>query len=260
MELSSAIAVLRQNGKIITNVYSDEVLNAADEILFSDGAILVSYEDHGIRRLYYYAHSIDKIGRRMNDLKFKEYTLEFMTRDNRENRDELLSLGFTPYASLMRMSTKDCSNVLQAKEICSFYDADIGKKPSSDDALMINQILWKIFDTRISHLLSDEEVTQAIERGEFTIYRDDHSRIRSILQVVSTAKRFYINQIYNGADKQIIHAMLLNRLKNYIDQGGKYAYAWVERDNVASVKFHGKYGFFHDGMWNMVYELKNDKS
>ena len=47
--------------------------------------------------------------------------------------------------------------------------------------------------------------------------------------------------------------MLQNRLKPYVEQGGKYVYAWIEKNNIASLKFHSKYGLAHDGMWNMVY-------
>ena len=50
--------------------------------------------------------------------------------------------------------------------------------------------------------------------------------------------------------------MLQKRLKDYVNQGGKYAYAWVEKNNIASVKFHEKYGMKFDGLWNMVYALK----
>lgn len=41
-----------------------------------------------------------------------------------------------------------------------------------------------------------------------------------------------------------------------IKAGGKYLYAWVEAFNVASVKFHEKYGMKHDGMWSMIYSIE----
>ena len=69
-------------------------------------------------------------------------------------------------------------------------------------------------------------------------------------------KKFYINQIVNKGKREIIHAILLNRLEEYIKAGGKYLYAWVEERNIASVKFHEKYGMKHDGMWSMSYSIE----
>ena len=69
-------------------------------------------------------------------------------------------------------------------------------------------------------------------------------------------KKFYINQIINKTGKEVIHAMLLSRLDQYRKSGGKYLYSWVEEANIASLKFHNKYGMEHDGMWNLVYRLK----
>ena len=54
----------------------------------------------------------------------------------------------------------------------------------------------------------------------------------------------------------MIHALLLNRLAEYAETGGKYLYAWIEDKNTASIKFHKKYGMRHDGMWNMIYSVE----
>ena len=43
------------------------------------------------------------------------------------------------------------------------------------------------------------------------------------------------------------------KIYEYIESGGKYMYAWVEENNIASLKFHQKYGMRHDGMWDLIY-------
>ena len=131
-----------------------------------------------------------------------------------------------------------------------------GKVPETKFIPSINGCLHEIFDTKVSHLPSDEELSKSVERGEVEIHCDKNSAIDAILQVVVKPQNFYINQIYNGTEKKIIHSMHQKRLKKYSAQCWIYAYAWVEKDNVASIKFHEKYGFKFDGLWNMVYVLK----
>ena len=52
---------------------------------------------------------------------------------------------------------------------------------------------------------------------------------------------------------KIIHAMMLNRLKKYSETGGRYIYAWIDEKNIASIKFHKKYGMEPDGIWDIIY-------
>ena len=47
--------------------------------------------------------------------------------------------------------------------------------------------------------------------------------------------------------------MMLNRLKKYSETGGRYIYAWIDEKNIASIKFHKKYGMEPDGIWDIIY-------
>ena len=153
----------------------------------------------------------------------------------------------------MRMPVKNCELFLEDEQVRTFYDSKTGIYPRVDEAEEINHLLWTIFDNRVSHLLSSSEITKAIKDKDVTIHRNASGDIDAVLQVKVQPKKFYINQIYNSTDRKVIHAMLQNRLRPYVEQGGKYIYAWVDKDNIASRKFHMKYGLTHDGMWNMVF-------
>ena len=135
-----------------------------------------------------------------------------------------------------------------------YFDKSVGRLAEPGDAPLIYDLLWKIFDTDISHLPSIDAVNASIERKEFTLYKGDNGNI-SLLQADIKPRSFYINQVYNGNEKRIIHAMLLNRLSEYCSQGGKYAFAWVDENNTASLKFHQKYKMKHDGLWDIVYKV-----
>ena len=103
-------------------------------------------------------------------------------------------------------------------------------------------------------MLFDDELAEIIKEKKVIIHKD--KQIDALLQIDVLPKKFYINQVINKADKCVIHAMLLSELSKYIQNGGQYIYSWVEENNIASMKFHQKYGMSHDGMWNIVYRLE----
>lgn len=247
---------LKNIGRVETNVFSDEVLENAGELYHSEKSLLISSVDCNVRRLYYYTVDFNSLGTLIPLLKNQEYVLEFLTRKADEKSDFLKENGFSMLAQMMRVSTLDCANALSDQTVSQYADDSIGVYPDLGLCLTINKKLHEIFDSRVSHLLSDDGLKKALENGEITIHQDSAGIVDAILQAVVQPKRFYINQIYNKSEKKVIHAMLQKRLRDYVNQGGKYAYAWVEKNNIASVKFHEKYGMKFDGLWNMVYLLK----
>lgn len=247
---------LKNIGRVETNVFSDDVLENAEELYQSEKSLLISNIDCNVRRLYYYTVDFSSLGALIPLLKNQEYVLEFLTKKADEKSIFLKENGFSLLAQMMRMSTKDCTNALSDQIVSRYADDSIGLYPDSCLCSLINRKLHEIFDSRVSHLLDDYNLKKAIGNGEITIHQDNVGNVDAILQVVVQPKRFYINQIYNGSEKKNIHAMLQKRLRDYVNQGGKYAYAWVEKNNIASVKFHEKYGMKFDSLWNMVYVLK----
>ena len=247
---------LKSIGRVETNVFSEDMLENAEELYHSEKSLLISSADCDVRRLYYYTVDFDSLRPLIPLLNNQEYVLEFLTRKADEKSDFLREKGFSLLAQMMRVSVLDCTKALSDQTVSLYADDSIGLYPDLGLCSPINKKLHEIFDSRVSHLLNDDGLKKAIENGEITIHQDSAGNIDAILQVVVQPKRFYINQIYNGSDKKVIHAMLQKRLRDYVDQGGKYAYAWVEKNNIASVKFHEKYGMKFDGLWNMVYALK----
>ena len=284
-DIKAKIAELKNSKKrIYTNCYAENQISQAQCVWSSNNTIIFSYQDHGINRLLYYTFDFNDAAALLQGLDKQEYMLEFLTKDAKENRELLEAQGWKRIGKLMRISNINCRNVFDNSKIVDFFkqssfqdirkknyqgnfdffndnisgyfdtDVDAGQIAVSGEEHEINQILWSVFDTRISHLLSDEEIKEAINRGEITIHRKQDGNIDAVLQTVVQPQKFYINQIYNCGQREIIHAMLLSRLKKYCDSGGKYLYAWVEEQNIASVRFHQKYGMKHDGMWNVVYQ------
>lgn len=257
-QVKKTIEELKASGRVLTNVYSADVLSLGNVFIRNEHAALLAYNDRGVERLYYYAHSLQDIENLLTTLPGKEYVFEYMTKDPFDHAAILSDMDFICLAKMMRMSVRNCNLQSDEAGIRQFYDETVGVCPDVELAKDINKVLWSVFDTRVSHLLNDEEMVMAIKNKELLIHQNSGGDIDAVLQTVIQPHRFYINQIYNGANKSVIHAMLQKRLKKYTDAGGKYLYAWVDSNNIASIKFHKKYGLQHDGMWNMVYVLNKD--
>lgn len=255
-QIREIVEKLKSAGRLISNVYSGDIICGVDRFWNNDVAILLEYNDLGVNRLYYYAHKLNDINGLLGRLPVGEYVLEYLTKNPKNDFDLLKNMGFVCLARMMRMSVRKCSFPFTDAGIRRNYNESIEVCPDVGLAKTINQVLWDVFDTRVSHLLNDDGLAIAIKNKEIMIHQDSNGKIDAVLQTVIQPQRFYINQVYNRADKSVIHSMLQKRLKEYMDAGGKYVYAWVDSNNVASIKFHQKYGLQHDGMWNMVYVLK----
>lgn len=236
--------------RLLTNCYSLNVVEHCQKVWTQGDEFLFSYEDHGINRLVFFAKSWQAVDRLLAEVKEGQYCLEFMAKSPEEYTPE----GFVSIAALMRLANPDCCSVFDADSpLLQYKDAVRVEEAQEQDARLINELLWSTFDTRVSHLLPDDELSEKIKAGQITIHRDEDDHIDALLQAEVLPKKFYINQILNRGERKAIHAILLDRLEKYAKAGGKYLYAWVEEHNIASMKFHGKYGMKHDGMWDMVY-------
>lgn len=259
-EIIERISILKKTHKKIASNCFIQFHNYSErdwEVYASQNSLCIIDMDHGVNRVWFYTVDFDDLKcvvRKGIDEK-KEYILDIITKEDTIYQEDIKQMGFCTFTKMMRMSNADISPVLEnASILMNYYNPAIGKKAGVEDAAEINQKLWEIFDTRISHLLTIEELKECIKRGEVYIQKDDHADIAAILQRVAEPKRFYINQIYNGMSKEVIHAILLNELIKYHNNGGKYIYAWVEEGNIASRRFHEKYGMVHDGLWDIIYK------
>ncbi len=243
-------ALFARSHRYITNCYSFDVLKSASRIFEYDDSFAVISDDHGINRLYFFVKQIEDLVSLFHRLDKETYYIEYMTKQP----DEYVFERATVIARLKRMVNKDCRSVLEDPILDVYRNDLIGEYAVVEDAHEINKLLWDTFHTEISHLLFDDELAEIIKEKKVIIHKD--KQIDALLQIDVLPKKFYINQVINKADKCVIHAMLLSELSKYIQNGGQYIYSWVEENNIASMKFHQKYGMSHDGMWNIVYRLE----
>ena len=240
---------IRRIGRIrhFSNCYNRKAIMNAGRIWESDESFMFSYEDHGVQRIAFFVTDYDALDRLLDGLPDGDYYLEMMTK----NPDEYSPQCMDSVARMMRMSNPDCRAAVANSLLQEFTDESIVDVASSEDVIEINRLLWSVFRPEVSHLLSDEELLEIVQKHQVFIHRGE--RIDAVLQAEIMPKKFYINQIINKSDKSVIHSILCRALKPYVESGGRYVYAWVEESNIASVRFHKKYGMKHDGMWSVVY-------
>ena len=236
--------------RYLTNCYSMELIEKAEAIWTSGDSFLFSYNDHGVDRLVYFSQNYEVLNQMLAMTDHGKYYLEFMAKDPGEYTPANTDL----VARLVRLANPDCRSILTDSAVLQYWDESVGEYAEPKDAAEINDLLWSTFKTEVSHLLNENELKEVIQKKQVLIHRGES--IDAVLQLDVLPKKFYVNQVINKGEKKTIHAMMLNQIKKYVDQGGKYIYAWVDEKNIASLKFHAKYGMKHDGMWNLVYSLE----
>lgn len=238
--------------RFLTNCYSTDLLEKVDRIWENGDSFVFSYEDHGVCRLVFFVDAWETLDNLLEDLDPGRWFLEFMTRDPKE----YVPRGGKTVTRMLRMANPDCRSVFDpASPLTAFRNEAKCEMAQTSDAEEITALLWNVFRPEISHLLYENEMRELIRAGQITVHRTE-GRIDALLQAEVLPKKFYINQVVNRGERRFVHAMLLSRLEQYVEAGGKYLYAWVEENNMASRRFHGKYGMEHDGMFSMIYLIK----
>lgn len=251
--INEKIKTLKSRGKVFSNYFG--ILEFSNcEFLTTDKTVLIIKHEYKVDRLYYFTLDIsDLLENALVRLSKSDFCLDLITKKPEQFERTFIDAGLILKSRMKRVAVSDVSQVLEGNSaVAEFFDPNIGEFPEKKDAPQIYDLLWEVFDTDISHLPDLTEVENSIDRNEFTWYNKDGKV--SLLQMVIKPKSLYINQVYNPNEKNIIHAMLLNRIKEYCANGGKYMYSWVEETNIPSMKFHAKYQMEPDGLWNIVFK------
>ena len=221
--------------------------------LESKKSLIIVFNEQEIKRIIFYTVDFKDLREIIQNIK-GNIVIEVVSKNKETMRREIEGLGFKKLTTQIRVSSKDISGVFNLNApMMKYYDSSIGIVAVDSDVEQINEILWNTFDTRSSHLKSKDELIKQIERGEFYIYKNANNMIEMLIQHIISPKSFYFNQVINRGNKKIFHALTLNLLKKYCEQGGKYAYAWVNEGNISSFKYFKKYTLVEDGVYNNIY-------
>lgn len=237
----------------LTNCCSMLFFEYAKKIWTLGDSFIFSYDDHGVNRLAYFATDFKILEELLRLPQNGNFCIDAVTKNPTEIENAFEKGGFKFLAKLKRLVNADCREILNVAPSEIKEKEFFCPKAALSDVYDVNKLLWTTFDTRISRLLNDDELAKVVEKGNVFVHRNENEKLDAVLQLDVLPRKFYINQVVNISGTPVIHSMMQNALLEYVSGGGKYVYAWVEECNIASVKFHAKYGMQHDGLWNLVY-------
>lgn len=242
---------IKKKGRIYSNCYISFASLPKQEwkTYVSEKTLVISDFEGGANRLFFY--TIDFVDF-ANVIKLinENHTIEIISKNKNEFENELTLAGYVKLACLKRVSVRDITSYIDVKKY--LYVKNMCEYAIESDTAEILSLLEKNFDTRISHLSDFDTLKKDIANGECYIVREKN-KIVSYVQIKKTAKSLYINQIINEGKKDRFHSLVSEIFSLYNCDGGKYVYAWVEENNIASLKFFSKYGLEEDGLYTSTY-------
>jgi len=236
--------------KIISNCYNYGVFDDDDSVrsIHSSDSIIVTVDESDVRRLYFFVSGVSELGHVADVARSENAIVEIVTR-NEVDRELYLSAGFRLYSVLRRYSCPNLSDIAYPPaEEKDWYRAD------AMDAEDVYSKLHEVFDSNVSHLGTLDEVAESIQKGNVYICRDEDGSIVSLLEAVQDNTKLYINQVYNDKQKGCIHLIMKNVLSNFVENGGRYLYAWIPENNEPSKRFHAKYKLKPDKLFTFIFK------
>lgn len=118
------------------------------------------------------------------------------------------------------------------------------EKAKLDDVEAIYQLLWKNFDSLISHLPNYAQIIDLINKEEINVLRvNGKIAVVAIFQVMGKCSK-YLYQLITAPDYRgqgLADCLLLNEL---LQNGADYSYSlWVEKNNYKAMNMYKKHGF-----------------
>ncbi len=170
-------------------------------------------------------------------------------------------IGFEHYNTLIRHTTPDlfadAPKSKREKFLEQFYQKDFGEFATAEDADELYDLLYEIFDYRVSRLPSKEELLEQIGKNWVLIYREK-GEIIAFEMYQMHGKKYYGYQVYNSGTADISYNLQRRAVEYAIEHyGAKSSYGWVEVDNDAA---NNRAGANTDGTYDYIFLKKNKES
>lgn len=242
-EIMQFISALRKSKKkVITNYYLTLQKSEEDfECWTAENSIVFCAQENKVYRCFFATTDADEL----NILLEKVPAGTVMDIISKEKPESFLqetpwwtASGFEHYSTLARHVDPD---LLAAREMTKrekfleqFYQEDFGEFATSEDADEIYELLYEIFDYRVSRLPSMEELLEQISKNWVLLYRED-AEIIAFLMYQIEGKKYYGYQVYNKGTADITYNLERRAIQYAIEHYGvKSSYGWVEVNNFAA--------------------------
>lgn len=162
--------------------------------------------------------------------------------------------GFSHYTTLRRCTVPSLSQERPKTKrdllLEEFYDEGIGDFATDEDAEELYDLLYEVFDYRVSRLPSKQQLLEMIAKNWVLLYREN-GEIISFLMYQIEGKKYYGYQIYNKGTADITYNLQCKAMKYAVSHYQvKSSYAWVEIGNQGA---NDRVGDTFDGTYDYIF-------
>ncbi len=261
-EVNGKISTIKkQNRMLLTNAYLnalqlERILQKSTTKIFeSEETLIIIFLDNDVYRLLYYVSDAKRLVAQLDAIKIPSKTIMEIVAKNSE--DILLNVGnqYRPYAVLQKMTLKkqdsQLTNNLQD-------NTEMACKAELQDASEINKLFNEVFDEKVSHLPTVQQIEEYIKAKEVTVIREPSTKEIAAVAIFQKtgAKMKYLFQIAVKKfcrGKRYGEKLLMDEL---IQNSSHCFYSlWVESNNKKAISLYKKHGFASTNLETRIYVL-----
>ncbi len=241
---------------VYTNYYNQ--FDAAGTELFDfysvENLLCFGIEDNGIYRLFFYCTDLTLLDNAL--LQFPKAILEYIYVGEECNLNFSSLKNLKQIDSFKRYHTLLKDNGFSKKLDDKFlekYISDSSVPATFSDFEELKTLLYKIFDPRVSHLPSDDELKSLIA-AENVIVCKINDEIKTFWIYKKEGKRIYSYQAYNSVQGIYMQSLWYSCFTNFANEQFREVYAWVSDRNFFSLNLHYKFNFTFDRQKLLIFE------
>lgn len=256
-EITNIISQLRKSKKkIYTNYYLTHQHSEENFLTWrTENSIVFCVKENKVQRCFFATIDFQDLNVLLREVP-DGAVLDYITRGQQDDFPWVES-GFVHYNTLIRYTNPDLfaktEETKRDKFLEQFYEEDFGEFATIDDADELYQLLYDVFDYRVSRLPSREELIEQIEKNWVLLYRED-GEIVSFLMYQIEGRKYYGYQLYNKGTADITYNLERRAFKYAIDNYNvRSSYAWIEIENVSAKE---RIAFSMDGTYDYIFLKK----
>lgn len=256
MKIQEIIQEISSLRKVKSNVISNYYMNYHGKDIEFDvwkglETIVFCVQEERLYRCFFATTNLEELNKLLSELP-AETVIDYVTKEKSDTFPWEKS-GFKRYTTLIRCTKTDWNKekpkTKREKYLEQFYDENCGEFATLNDLEELYDLLYKVFDYRVSRLPGKDDLAEMIQKNWVLLYREKEIIAFLIYQI--EGKKYYGYQIYNAGTADITYNLECKAIK-YAKQKYeiKSSYAWVEVSNSAA---NQRVGADFDGTYDYIF-------
>jgi hypothetical protein len=234
---------------ILTNFYWNNFTSSDLLVYKLDDTLVFLDQETDYFRAYFYSDNIENVEKILSFITEKTLVLEVISKEKPLSIISMLEhSSFSLYAIHKKIVNKTLPKLVTNKDLTYANIEDLSK---IHDSLMNN------FDKYSDHLPTLDFIKNAIENNHILIHKIDSDIPAYIIFEIKKNTCYFGYWFSDQRDNPVIGISLLINLYGILNEKNiKMAYGWVKDDNFKVIRIHQRFGFYFEGMENLIYLKK----